>query len=165
MLHTAAGCWYINGNRKCEDTEWLRGKLEDGNRTQKPAGGGRDAGSRTYLLIHIWREPVENMWRYICTCSATSRRKSRSDRSRMRSTTRRRTCSARWHTGREPGCWERKSVKRHSDRFRRRRDSKFHRFLLQRNPWQALVPLRHLQKRRPGSRSLRYVTPDLGWVV
>ena len=28
----------------------------------------------------------------------------------------------------------------------RRRDSKFHRFLLQRNPWQALVPLRHLQK-------------------
>ena len=26
------------------------------------------------------------------------------------------------------------------------RDSKFRRFLLQRNPWQALVPLRHLQK-------------------
>ena len=48
------------------------------------------------------------------------------------------------------GCWERKSVKRHSDRFRRRRDSKFHRFLLQRNPWQALVPLRHLQKLPPG---------------
>ena len=41
---------------------------------------------------------------------------------------------------------ERKSVKRHSDRFRRCRDSKFHRFPLQRNPWQALVPLRHLQK-------------------
>ena len=37
-----------------------------------------------------------------------------------------------------------------SDRFRRRRDSKFHRFLLQRNPWQALVPLRHLQKLPPG---------------
>ena len=35
---------------------------------------------------------------------------------------------------------------RHSDRFRRRRDSKFRRFPLQRNPWQALVPLRHLQK-------------------
>ena len=35
---------------------------------------------------------------------------------------------------------------RHSDRFRRRQDSKFHRFPLQRNPWQALVPLRHLQK-------------------
>ena len=37
-------------------------------------------------------------------------------------------------------------VQRHSDRFRRCRDSKFHRFPLQRNPWQVLVPLRHLQK-------------------
>ena len=46
--------------------------------------------------------------------------------------------------------WQRAGVKRHSDRFRRRRDSKFHRFLLQRNPWQALVPLRHLQKLPPG---------------
>ena len=48
--------------------------------------------------------------------------------------------------------WQRAGVlgtevgKRHSDRFRRRRDSKFRRFPLQRNPWQALVPLRHLQK-------------------
>ena len=30
------------------------------------------------------------------------------------------------------------------------RDSKFRRFPLQRNPWQALVPLRHLQKLPPG---------------
>ena len=54
------------------------------------------------------------------------------------------------------------TVKRHSDRFRRRRDSKFRRCLLQRNPWQALVLCAIYKNCRAGSRSLRYVTPDLG---